>query len=250
MVIGIGTAVNVVAIVVGGLIGVALGNRFPERTNRTVMDGAGIAVLVLGGLNMISLMDSGYVSAVTGAGTFLIVVVSVVFGGAIGSMLRLEERIAGIGGFIHARLSRSANDNDKRARFIDGFVNASLIMAVGPMGILGALSDGMGQGADTLFLKSLLDFIGSIAFAASMGIGVVASAISVGAWQGLVTVFAAFVGSGIPNEYISAITATGGILMIGIGLRLLNIRQVAIADLLPALLIAPLLTWGVSAVLA
>lgn len=247
--IGIGTITNVVAIVIGGLIGVAIGGKFPERANRTVMDGAGIAVLVLGGLNMISLMDPEYTAAVTSAGTFLIVVVSVVSGGAIGSLLRIEERIAGFGGFLHAKFSGGSHDNDKRARFIDGFVNASLIMAVGPMGILGALSDGMGQGADTLFLKSLLDFIGSIAFAASMGIGVAASAISVGLWQGLVTAFAAVVGSGIPTEYISAITATGGILMIGIGLRLLNIRQIAIADLLPALIIAPLLTLGVQAVL-
>jgi uncharacterized membrane protein YqgA involved in biofilm formation len=247
--IGIGTITNVVAIVIGGFIGVALGGKFPERTSRTVMDGAGIAVLVLGGLNMMSLMDAAYIDAVSGSGTFLVVVVSVVFGGALGSLLRLEDRIAGLGGFLHTKFSGGSNDNAKRARFIDGFVNASLIMAVGPMGILGALSDGIGQGADTLFLKSLLDFIGSIAFGASMGIGVAASAVSVGLWQGLVTAFGAIVGAGIPTAYIASITATGGILMIGIGLRLLNIRQVAIADLLPALLIAPLLTWGVSAVL-
>jgi uncharacterized membrane protein YqgA involved in biofilm formation len=248
--IGIGTMTNVVAIVIGGLIGVALGGKFPERTNRTVMDGAGIAVLVLGGLNMMSLMNPEYVTAVTGAGTFLVVVVSVVFGGAIGSLLRLEDRIASLGGFLHEKFSGGNNDNVKRARFIDGFVNASLIMAVGPMGILGALSDGMGQGADTLFLKSLLDFIGSIAFGASMGIGVAASAVSVGLWQGLVTAFAAIVGAGIAPAFIASITATGGILMIGIGLRLLNIRQIAIADLLPALLIAPVLTWAVSEFIA
>ena len=247
--IGIGTITNVVAIAIGGLIGVALGNKFPERANRTVMDGAGIAVLVLGGLNMMSLMDPEYISAVTSAGTFLIVVVSVVSGGVIGSLLRIEERIAGFGGFLHTKLSGGSNDNAKRTRFIDGFVNASLLMAVGPMAILGALSEGMGQGADTLLLKSLLDFIGSIAFGASMGIGVAASAITVGLWQGLVTAFAATVNSGIPAEYISAITATGGILMIGVGLRLLNIRQVAIADLLPALIIAPLLTLDVHFVL-
>ncbi|MFM6967860.1 MAG: DUF554 domain-containing protein [Microbacteriaceae bacterium] len=248
--IGIGTITNVVAIVIGGLIGVALGGKFPERTSRTVMDGAGIAVLVLGGLNMMSLMDADYVTAVTGAGTFLIVVVSVVFGGAIGSLLRLEDRIASLGGFLHEKFSAGKTDNDKRSRFIDGFVNASLIMAVGPMGILGSLNDGMGLGADTLFLKSLLDFIGSIAFGASMGIGVAASAVSVGLWQGLVTAFAAVIGAGIAPAFIASITATGGILMIGIGLRLLNIRQIAIADLLPALLIAPVLTWVVSEALA
>jgi len=244
-VIGIGTAANVLAIVVGALIGVALGSRFPERANRTVMDGAGIAVLVLGGLNMMSLFDNSYVSAVTGAGTFLIVVVSVVIGGAAGSLLRIEDRITRFGAFLHDRFAGGGSDNTKRARFINGFVSASLIFAVGPMGILGAVSDGMGTGADTLYLKSLLDFIGSIAFGATMGIGVAASALSVGLWQGLVTVVAAVFSTGIPPEAIAAATATGGILMIGIGLRTLDSRQIAVADLLPALLVAPLLTLGV-----
>ncbi len=246
--IGIGTLTNVLAIVIGAVIGVALGSRFPERTNRTVIDGAGIAVLVLGGLNMMSLFDSSYVAAVTGAGTFLVVVVSVVLGGATGSLLRIEDRITGFGAFLHDRFAGGSNDNAKRAKFINGFVSSSLIFAVGPMGILGSVSDGMGTGADTLFLKSLLDFIGSIAFGATMGIGVAASAISVGLWQGLVTVFAAVFSSGIPPEAIAAVTATGGILMLGIGMRILDIRQIAVADLLPALLVAPLLTLGVQAV--
>lgn len=247
--IGIGTVTNVLAIVIGAIIGVGLGSRFPERTNRTVIDGAGIAVLVLGGLNMMSLFDSSYVSAVTGAGTFLVVVVSVVIGGATGSLLRIEDRITGFGAFLHDKFAGGANDNARRTKFINGFVSSSLIFAVGPMGILGSVSDGMGTGADTLFLKSLLDFIGSIAFGATMGIGVAASAISVGLWQGLVTVFAAVFSSGIPPEAIAAVTATGGILMLGIGMRILDIRQIAVADLLPALLVAPLLTLGVQALL-
>lgn len=153
--IGIGTLTNVLAIVIGAVIGVALGSRFPERTNRVVIDGAGIAVLVLGGINMMSLFDSSYVAAVTGAGTFLVVVVSVVIGGATGSLLRIEDRIAGFGSFLHDRFARGSNDNAKRATFINGFVSSSLIFAVGPMGIRGSVSDGMGTGADTLFLKPL-----------------------------------------------------------------------------------------------
>lgn len=247
--IGIGTLTNVLAIVIGAGIGVALGSRFPERTNRVVIDGAGIAVLVLGGINMMSLFDRSYVAAVTGAGTFLVVVVSVVVGGAAGSLLRIEDRIAGFGSFLHDRFARGANDNAKRAKFITGFVSSSLIFAVGPMGILGSVSDGMGTGADTLILKSLLDLIGSIAFGATMGIGVAASAISVGLWQGLVTLCAAVFSAGIPPEAIVAVTATGGILMLGIGLRILEIRQIAVADLLPALIVAPLLTLGIQVVI-
>jgi uncharacterized membrane protein YqgA involved in biofilm formation len=108
------------------------------------------------------------------------------------------------------------------------------------------MSDGLGQGSNTLVVKSILDGFASIAFAASLGWGVAASAITVGLWQGLLTAIAYFGGAGIPPAMVSSITATGGILMLGIGLRLLNLRKVAVADMLPALILAPLFTWLVS----
>jgi uncharacterized membrane protein YqgA involved in biofilm formation len=117
------------------------------------------------------------------------------------------------------------------------------------MAILGSMSDGLGSGADTLVVKSILDGFASIAFAASLGWGVGASAITVGIWQGLLTAIAYFGGAGIPVAMVSSITATGGILMLGIGLRLLNLRKIAVADMLPALVLAPLFTWLVESVL-
>jgi len=136
-----------------------------------------------------------------------------------------------------------------RERFINGFVDASLVFAIGPLAILGAFQDGTGQGIDQLALKSTLDGFASIAFAASLGWGVAFSAIPVGIWQGLLTVLAFGLGSVMSGAAIAALTATGGVLLLGVGLRLLNLRAVAVADMLPALIIAPLLTVGVHAVL-
>ena len=136
-----------------------------------------------------------------------------------------------------------------RQRFINGFVDASLVFAIGPLAILGAFQDGTGQGIDQLALKSTLDGFASIAFAASLGWGVAFSAIPVGIWQGLLTVLALSLGSVMSGAAIAALTATGGVLLLGVGLRLLNLRAVAVADMLPALIIAPLLTVGVQAFL-
>jgi uncharacterized protein len=117
------------------------------------------------------------------------------------------------------------------------------------MAILGSMSDGMGHGATTLIIKSILDGFACIAFAASLGWGVAASSITVGLWQGLITVVALFAGDFMPPSMIAAITATGGVLMLAIGVRLLGLKQISVADMLPALAFAPLLTWVVSAVL-
>lgn len=134
-----------------------------------------------------------------------------------------------------------------RARFIEGFVDASLIFCIGPLAILGSLSDGLGTGIDQLALKASLDGFASIAFAASLGWGVMASAISVGVVQGFFTILAVFVGPFLSNAMIASVTATGGVLLIGVGLRVLRIKSVAVGDLLPALIVAPLLTAIVAA---
>ncbi|MFM8352739.1 MAG: DUF554 family protein, partial [Actinomycetales bacterium] len=145
------------------------------------------------------------------------------------------------GGWLQSRLSRSSDDSS-RGRFVEGFVDASLIFCIGPLAILGSLSDGLGQGIEQLALKSTLDGFGSLAFAASLGWGVAASAISVGIVQGLFTLLGALVGSFLAVALISSITATGGVLLIGVSLRLLRIKAVPVGDMLPALVVAPLLT--------
>lgn len=247
--IGFGTVFNIFTIVVGTLLGTLLGSKLSEKTNRTVTDSLGLITIVLGGLNLTSLFEQHYVKAVTSAGTFFIVIFAVLFGGIIGSILKIEGRLESFGGWLQTKFSKRAQGNEARVRFITGFVDASLIFAIGPMAILGSMSDGLGQGSNTLVIKSILDGFASIAFAASLGWGVAASAITVGLWQGLLTAVAYFGGAGIPAAMVSSITATGGILMLGIGFRLLNVRKVAVADMLPALVLAPLFTWLVSSIL-
>ena len=244
--IGFGTVFNIATIIVGTLLGTLLGSKLSEKTNRTVTDSLGLITIVLGGLNLMSLSDTAYVKAVTGPGTFFIVIFAILFGGIAGSLLKIEDRLESFGGWLQRKFTKKAQGSESRQRFITGFVDASLIFAIGPMAILGSMSDGLGRGSNTLVIKSILDGFASIAFAASLGWGVAASAITVGVWQGLLTAIAYFAGAGIPAAMVSSITATGGILMLGIGLRLLKLRSVAVADMLPALVLAPLFTWLVS----
>ena len=247
--VGLGTIINVIAILLGTLIGVLVGHRLQKRTSEVVTDTLGLVTLVLGALNIVALSDAAFVNAVTGGGTLLVVLASLLIGGITGSLLKLEQRLEGFGGVLQRRFQGSGSSEAKK-KFIDGFVAASLIFTIGPLAILGAISDGLGQGIDQLALKSALDGFASIAFAASMGWGVAASAIPVALWQGSITILAALVGATVAEAAISAMTATGGILLLGVGLRLLNIRQVSVADMLPALIVAPLITIGVAAILA
>ena len=241
MIIGLGTLINVVALVAGTAAGVLIGNRLSEKTSRVVTDGLGLVVLVLGGLNVISILDQEFVAAVGPGIPLLVVIGAILIGGIIGSALRIEQRLEQLGTSLQKRFSTKGS-KDSKEKFITGFVNASLVFTIGPLAILGALSDGLGQGIEQLATKSILDAFASLAFAASLGWGVALSAIPVGVWQGLVTVLAFTVGAVVSAPLISALTATGGVLLLGVGLRLLQIRQVAVGNMLPALIVAPLIT--------
>lgn len=247
--VGLGTIINVAAIVLGATIGVLVGHRLHKRTSEVVTDSLGLVTVVLGALNVVALSDAAFVNAVGGGGTLLVVLASLLMGGIAGSLLRLEQRLEGFGAFLQRRFQKSGSSEAKKT-FIDGFVAASLIFTIGPLAILGALSDGLGQGIEQLALKSALDGFASIAFAASMGWGVAAAAIPVALWQGTITIVAAVLGAGMADAAISAMTATGGILLLGVGLRLLNIRQVSVADMLPSLIAAPLITLAVQGFVA
>ncbi len=242
---GLGTAINVAAILVGATIGVLLGHRLPQRTRDTVTDALGLVTLVIGGLNVVALRDDTFVSAVGSGVTLLVVLGALLIGGITGSLLQIETRLEQLGGWLQARLSGDGGAD--RAQFVEGFVDSSLIFCIGPLAVLGALSDGLGQGIDELALKSSLDGFAAIAFAASLGWGVAASALSVGVWQGLLTVLAVILGSVLSPALVAAITATGGVLLLGVGLRLLNIKAVPVGDMLPALIIAPILTAVIAA---
>ncbi|MFM1994544.1 MAG: hypothetical protein RLZZ610_61 [Actinomycetota bacterium] len=241
MIIGLGTILNVFTILAGTAAGILIGNRLSEKTARVVTDGLGLVVLVLGGLNVMSLLDPELTSSVGPGIPLLIVIGAILIGGITGSALQIEARLEKFGTFLQKRFAGKGSKGDKE-KFITGFVNASLVFTIGPLAILGALSDGLGQGIEQLATKSILDGFASLAFAASLGWGVALSAIPVGLWQGLLTVIAFAVGSVMSAPVISALTATGGVLLLGVGLRLLQIRQVAVGNMLPALIVAPLIT--------
>ncbi len=241
MIIGLGTIINVLAILIGTGAGILIGNRLSDKTSRVVTDGLGLVVLVLGGLNVISLLDSEFVSAVGPGIPLLIVIGAILIGGIIGSALKIEQRLENFGALLQRRFSGKGS-KDSKEKFITGFVNASLVFTIGPLAILGALSDGLGQGIEQLATKSILDGFASLAFAASLGWGVALSAIPVGIWQGLLTALAFGLGSVMSAPVIAALTATGGVLLLGVGLRLLQLRQVAVGNMLPALIVAPVLT--------
>lgn len=246
---GTGTVLNMAAILVGSGLGVALRGRLPERTRTTVTDALGLVTLVIGGLNVAALADPDFRAVATDDGTLLVVLGALLIGGIVGSLLRLEDRLEATGAWLQIKLAKEGS-GQARARFVEGYVSASLVFVIGPLAVLGSLSDGLGRGIEQLALKSVLDGFASLAFAASLGWGVAAAALSVGVVQGLLTLLGFLLGGLLPAALVASITATGGVLLLGVGLRLLAIKAVPVGDMLPALVVAPLLTLAVQALRA
>lgn len=236
---GIGTLINIAAIVGGSTIGVLVGAKMPERTRHLLTDVLGITVILSAVSALFSLWSHRFVSSLPTGWTLLAILASLLIGGLLGSFARIENRLDHLGEGLRARF-KGSNDT----HFVEGFVSASLIFAIGPLAILGSISDGMSTGIDQLVLKSTLDFFTSMAFAASLGWGVAFSALPVGMYQGFWTVIGVGLGSILSGYQIDAMTATGGVLLIGIGLKLLKMKEIAVGNLLPALAVAPLLVWA------
>jgi uncharacterized membrane protein YqgA involved in biofilm formation len=172
----------------------------------------------------------------------LIVLGALLLGGISGSLIRLEDRLDQGAEWLRRKVARGAEPG----RFSTGLVTATLVFCVGPLSILGSLSDGLGRGAEQLLVKSVLDGFASIAFASAFGIGVAFSIIPLAIYQGLLTLLGAGLGEFLTLGQIDALGATGGIILIGLGIRLADIKKIAVADLLPALVFAPLLVYLVS----
>jgi len=232
--IGAGTVVNVITVVVGSLIGIALGNRIPETTKSTVTAVLGLVTLVLGGMSVVAMNSEALREAVDGT-AMLVVLAALLVGALLGSWLRVEDRLEQGAGWVRARFTASGD----AARFVDGMVTATLLFCVGPLAILGSLSDGLGRGADQLLVKSVLDGFAAMAFASTLGWGVLASAGAVALIQGSLTAVGYFVGDVLTTAQVDALTATGGVVLLALGLRLLDLKQIPVGDLLPALLLAP-----------
>lgn len=248
---GLGTLVNVVAVLLGASLGMLAGNRLPDRVRRVVTDCLGLVTLLVAILSALD-VTSPALSRTVGSGVpVLIVLGALLLGGILGALLRIEERLESLAGSVQGWVQRRGRKGDhdrvERERFIEGWLTASLLFCVGPLTILGSLSDGLGRGIDQLVLKSALDFFAAVAFASTFGVGVLLSAVSVAVIQGSLTLVGVTLGEVVPEAHIAALTATGGLLLVGIAFRLLNIRHIPVGDLLPALVTAPLLVSLVAA---
>ena len=231
-----GTIVNVATVVVGAGLGILLGNRIPARTKETVTSVLGLFTLVIGGTSVVS-MNSAALREEVGSFAMIVVLASLLVGAVIGSGVRIEDRLEQGATWLRGRF-RGAGDS---ARFVDGLVTSTLVFCVGPLAILGSISDGLGRGADQLYVKAILDGFAAMAFASTLGWGVLASALAVALIQGSMTALGYFAGDVLSVAQIDALTAAGGVILLALGLRLLGVKQVPVGDLLPALLLAPAL---------
>ena len=224
---GIGTIVNVVTVLAGTLAGVVLGNRLPERLRTTVLQAVGLVVVVIG------------VRDAMGTRNVVFPLVALILGAAIGEALGIEDRMEALGGAIRRRFEKGADRDD--TRFVEGFVAASLLFCVGPLTILGSIRDGLGgpDHAQLLLVKAALDGTIAVAFASTLGWGVGFSALTVVVVQGTLTLAAGVADRVLTDRMIVEMTAAGGVMVIGIGLRLLDVKKVAVGSLLPALVLAP-----------
>ncbi len=241
MFIGFGTAVNVVAVVVGSSLGVLLGHRLPERTRELVTQVLGLITLVIGASSIASGMSAEFAAAVGADARLLVVLGSLLVGGILGSLAQLEHRLDRGAKLLHDRFAARSEGST----FVEGAVTATLVFCVGPLAILGALSDGLGQGAEQLLVKSMMDGFAAIAFASSLGIGVMASVLPLAVYQGVLTLLGFSLGNFLAPAQVHALGATGGVILLGLGFRLAGIRQIPVGDLLPALVVAPLLVAAV-----
>jgi len=232
---GLASLVNVTTVLLGATLGVLLGNRLPVRTRDLVTDALGLVTLLIAATSAMAVLSPDLSDEVGDSAPMLIVLGSLLLGGIGGSLLRLERRVEGFGGWLQRRLA-GTRESAERARFIEGFVVSSLVFCTGPLTILGALNDGLGNGADQILLKSVLD-----GFAATPQPNDAASALTVAVVQGGLTLVGVALGDVLPDAHLAAITAVGGLMLVGVALRLLRIREIPVADLLPALLVAPLL---------
>ncbi|MGA3114770.1 MAG: DUF554 domain-containing protein [Syntrophobacteraceae bacterium] len=217
-----GTLINMGAIVAGTAIGSLAGSRLPSRMRRIVLYGIGLVVLLMGFQMAVRTQN---VLAVLGA---------ILIGGIIGELLRIEHRLEQLGQFFQTRFSKGSEQS-----IAEGFVTASLVFCVGPMAILGSISDGLSGDYSLLSIKAVMDGFASIAFGASLGWGVGLSAISILVYQGAITVFAGTLPGALSEAMITEMTATGGLIIIGIGIKLLDLKDLPLANFVPAIAVAP-----------
>jgi uncharacterized protein len=259
-----GTFLNAGAIVLGAGVGTLLGSRLSAGIRGTVTDTLGIFVLVLGASDALTTFGEE-LSTALGSAAVLVILGSLLLGGVIGELIDIEgwlhrlgawlrDRVVGndgalaaveadgdttAGGTRAAPYETSEPVHDPRRLFVEGFVVTSLIVCVGPLAILGSLQDGLTDGFELLAIKSMLDGFAALAFASVLGIGVAFAALPLVVLQGAITLAASALQSVLTPPMLAGLTATGGFLVMAIGVRLLDLRPIRVANLLPSLVLAP-----------
>lgn len=223
----LGTIVNSLAIVIGCLIGLVAKNKITEKVGETIMNGLALCVLYIG--------VSG---ALKGSDTLLIII-SVAVGAFIGEVIDFDKRLKNVGDFIESKVNKisKVSGGNSKVSISEGFVTSSLLFCVGAMAVVGSLESGLQGNHTTLFAKSILDGVSSIIFTSTLGIGVMLSAISVFVYQGIITIGAGVLAGVLNTVVITNMSAVGSILIIGLGLNVLGVAKIKVANLLPAIFI-------------
>lgn len=228
----IGTIVNSSLVVGGGLLGAVIGNSIKDKYKDTVMQGISLSVIVIGlsmALKGMSLERPGGLQGEI----LLLMILSLVVGGIIGEAIDIEDKLDRFGKWIQNKMLKSIGTNS----FSEGFVMASLVYCVGSMAIIGAIEDGLLHNPNTLYAKGILDGVSAVIFASELGFGVLLSAVSIFFYQGAITLLASYLKPVLTDWVVTSMSAVGGILIIGIGLSLLNIKKIKVGNLLPSIFI-------------
>ncbi|MFN8411227.1 MAG: DUF554 domain-containing protein [Anaerolineales bacterium] len=230
----IGTIINVVAIIVGSLVGLLFGSKIPEKLKATVVSGMGLFTMAMG-MQMFLKSENQ-----------LIVLGALILGALLGELLGIEDGLQALGQKLEARFSRDT-ETGSGSRFVRGFMVSSLLFCIGPMAILGSIQDGLTGDYNMLAVKSTLDGFASVAFASTLGIGVMFSSLILLIYQGGISLLAAQLSAIVTTPMMNEMTATGGVLLIGLGVsNLLEIKKIRVGNFLPAILFAPLIVWILS----
>jgi uncharacterized membrane protein YqgA involved in biofilm formation len=229
-----GTLLNIVTVLLGGILGLLVGGRLPERFNGIIIGGLGLSTIIIGLQQALATRN------------VLILLGSILLGGILGELLRLDYRLDNLGDWLQKRLAR---DGKGASTFSEAFVTSSIVFCVGPLTILGSIQNGINGDIQLLAIKSLLDGFAAFAFAATLGWGVLVSVVTILVYQGALSLIAWGMATGVPsgdNPYILEMTAAGGLVIMGVGLKLLDIKELKLANYLPALAIAPAIVWAVN----
>lgn len=225
-----GTLLNIAAVLIGGAIGLLFGARIPEQLKSTVIAGMGLFTAAMG-IQMFLNTENP-----------LIVLGALLLGTLLGEWWRIEEGLQSLGKFLEQRFSREGEEGSNK--FVRGFLTASLLFCVGPMTILGSIQDGLTGDYNLLAVKSVLDGFASLAFASTLGIGVMFSTIIILLYQGGISLLAAQLNAIVTPSMMNELTATGGVILLGLAISsLLEIKKIRVGNMLPALAIAPLIVW-------